>query len=217
MAQILKLGCPLQPSHTDIAVIEKASLKLAQGGAIIFPTDTVYGLIAVGSWDECVSKINLIKQRELNTPVAILTNEYCKIHELILSLVQQGRIEASAKALIELIPGPLTLVIQTNLVRNILPEKALPKGHTSVGIRTPKLKSTNLLIEKAEGYVFASSANITGAGEPASFEDCQPLLSNPEITLAVDAGILPGIPSAVVKIMDNGTLKVIRPHPKLKL
>ncbi|MBU0476797.1 Sua5/YciO/YrdC/YwlC family protein, partial [Patescibacteria group bacterium] len=96
--KILKIS-----SQNKKEVLEETLFCLEKGGVVIFPTDTVYGLLADATNKEAVDKIFKIKKRTIQKPVPIfikdmkMAKKFAKIdkeQEKILKLVWPGRVTA---------------------------------------------------------------------------------------------------------------------------
>ncbi len=210
MARLIKLSNSYNPTDEDVKIVGECACLARQGKLFIFPTETVYGIMTGGEVIGAKEKINLTKRRDVDTPVAFLVNLTKKVRDLIEALSNTHQIP-----LFKLMPGPITLVLERQIVNSFVPAKIMKTNDELIGIRIPDYPVLNLLIKKAGGYLLASSANITGRAEPKNVADCsQELWSNSEIELVVDAGETAGEPSAILKISLKG-LRVLRKHPRL--
>ncbi|OPX23826.1 MAG: hypothetical protein B1H03_00380 [Planctomycetales bacterium 4484_113] len=182
---------------------------MAANGIIVFPTDTVYGLMAAGDPAGATRRLNELKGRDQATPVAALVNATAPLLALISDLD-----EHSPYPLLELVPGPLTLVIPREFTARVLPSALMALPHATIGFRVPSYPPLNALIERAGGWIMATSANPAGRKETATLRSTLEGLPQHTIDLAIDGGMLEGIPSAVVEFI-NGGWRILRPHPKL--
>jgi len=210
MARILTLKGKGVYVAEDESVIDESARELKRGNLIVFPTDTVYGLMAFGEPQACSRSINLAKERPLETPVAFLVNSSPEFQDLLDSL--RKKLNERIGSMLAPKSGLVTLVLPKEMLSRILPKEVLQACSEFVGIRTPIFGPTNELISRVGGYLLASSANITGRKEPSTLEECKDLLDKPEITLAVDGGAVGGKASAVIKI-SQGEVKILRHHP----
>ncbi|MBR5954628.1 MAG: threonylcarbamoyl-AMP synthase [Methanobrevibacter sp.] len=115
-------------SAPDESVIDEAIEVLANGGVIIYPTDTVYGLGANIFDNKAVRKVFEIKQRSLLKPLSVLVSDTDAI-ELIarISIYQKDTID-------KYLPGPYTFILNKT---PIVP-RVVTSGSTHVGVRVPK-------------------------------------------------------------------------------
>ena len=112
----------------DEHVINEAIDVLANGGVIIYPTDTVYGLGANIFNNKAVRNVFGIKQRNLLKPLSILVSDTDAIDLVAkISVYQKNTLE-------KYLPGPYTFILNKN---PIIP-RVVTSGLPNVGVRVPK-------------------------------------------------------------------------------
>lgn len=111
----------------DNSVISEAIDVLADGGVVIYPTDTVYGLGANIFDNKAVRQVFKIKNRNLLKPLSILVSDTDSI-DLVseISLNQKNTIE-------KYLPGPYTFILKKS---PIVP-RVVTSGLSHVGVRVP--------------------------------------------------------------------------------
>ena len=133
---------------------------LAAGGAIVLPTETVYGLFAQALNEEAVERVYELKRRPrdkaLNLNVASLEEIYA------FSKNQPSYLKQLYQAFL---PGPLTIILQAN---DQVPTW-INSGMDTVGFRIPKHSVTLDLIRKY-GPLIGPSANLSGKVSGTSFQ-----------------------------------------------
>lgn len=141
--------------------IDAAIKVLKEGGVILYPTDTIWGLGCDATNPEAVEKIFKIKQRSdsksLITLVADLdmVGRYVKeIPEIAIQLV-----EVNDKPMTIIYPGAM------GLAKNVIAEDG------TAGIRIPDNEFCNKLISKFRKAIVSTSANISGNPAPATFDE----------------------------------------------
>ena len=141
--------------------IEKAAETLKQGGIILAPTDTVWGLICDYANEQAVASIYAMKKSPPK-PIAVLVSSLDMAARLKVGMSRY--VEALARAYW---PGGLTLIFKSEdeHIKHIAGE------NNSIGIRLPASDNLQALIEEFGHPVAATSANISGAGQPYSFDD----------------------------------------------
>ncbi len=173
--------------------IEEAVRIIQHDGLVIYPTDTIYGLGADAFSDEAILKVYEAKRRPVSEPISVAV---CDV-EMAYGI---ARIDATASSFMErFFPGPVTMVVKA---RNCLPE-ILSGGTGLIGIRFPAHSLALQLIEALDSPITATSANLHGARDPASPDEC-----HVRHDLLLDGGRLPGTASTVVDLV-HGT--IIRP------
>ena len=140
--------------------MDKIEKTLAAGGAVVLPTETVYGLFAQALNEEAVERVYELKRRPrdkaLNLNVASLEEIYA------FSKKQPTYLDQLYQAFL---PGPLTIILQAN---DQVPTW-INSGMDTVGFRIPKHLVTLDLIRKY-GPLIGPSANLSGKVSGTSFQ-----------------------------------------------
>ncbi len=170
------------------------------GGAVVVPTDTVYGLAVRADLPGAVGRLAALKNRAAEQPVAVL----------VASLEQAegvGVLSDEARSLAERWwPGPLTLVLR----RRPGLDWDLGDPPDTVGVRLPDHDLVRRLAE-AVGPLATTSANRHGEATPSTAgEAAGALTRSPD--LVVDGGSCAGSASTVVDATGD-RLTVLRPGP----
>jgi L-threonylcarbamoyladenylate synthase len=161
---------------------------VGDGGVLVFPADTLYGLACDPLNEEAVERIHAIKGRDEGKPSAVMYFSPLAMRELVSGLGERSR-----QAMSQLLPGPVTLVIANPARRYPLASRDDPER---LGVR---------LIEGplagAMTPVFQTSANRSAKPAPRSFDEIdEPVLAATD--LAIDGGELIGAPSTVVDLSE---------------
>lgn len=173
----------------DAAGIARAAAVLAEGGVLVCPTDTVYGL-ACDLWQrEAVQRIYAIKGRPAHLPLIAMFADPAAWPAVASSL------PASAATLMRAgWPGPLTLIVPA---RTDLPPEVLGGG-TTIGMRIPDHAVARALLAAAGRPLATTSANPSGRPAARTVEEAQQALGD-AVDLYLDAGPSPvGAASTVV-------------------
>jgi L-threonylcarbamoyladenylate synthase len=178
--------------------IEKAATAIQNGGLVVYPTDTVYGLGCDPFDEKSVNRLATVKGRTKgNFPVLVAT--LSRAREL-------GDIAGDVEMLaLRYWPGPLTIVVpsQATLPLQIIgPEK-------TVGLRIPGRQDTLDLISKSGGTLVGTSANISGNPSLRNAEDAFKVFEG-KVDVVLNGGITStGLESTVVKQTKSG-IQVLR-------
>lgn len=148
--------------YNDIEYIKEAANIIKNGGTVVFPTETVYGLGADALNEEAVKKIFKAKGRPQDNPL-ILHVASKDINSLVEAVP-----DVAQRLINEFWPGPLTIILNK---KDIVPDATSAKLK-SVGIRMPEDEIALKLIEFAETPIAAPSANISGRPSPTDVERC---------------------------------------------
>lgn len=177
-----------------------ANLKeiLENGGAVILPTETVYGLFAQAMNEAAVEHVYQLKRRPkdkaMNLNVAYL--------ETILAFSKNQ--PSYLKTLYEaFLPGPLTIILQAN---DRVPAW-INSGLSTIGFRIPNHPKTLELIQQT-GPLIGPSANISGRESGKIFADIKTQFNN-EVTGLADDAALTGVDSTILDLSGE-TARILR-------
>ena len=133
--------------------LQAAAKVIKQGGLVLFPTETVYGLGANGLDKNATSKIFKAKGRNLNNPLILHISNFD-----MLDLICKNISDLEYKLMNAFWPGPFTIILEKkdNIPDNVT--AFLP----TVAVRMPSHKIANKLIEISNVPIAAPSANISG-------------------------------------------------------
>jgi len=187
---ILKVSCNKEG-------IEKASQIISQGGIVIFPTDTVYGIGCNPYNKESVEKIYKIKSRDIMKPLPVLTYSI-ETAEKIVEFDQFTK-----KIVKKFWPGPLTVILK-------ITDKKIKESlnlENKIAIRVPNHKCTLELLKKCN-FLVGTSANISGDLPYTDPEECLKNLENYDIF--VDGGIITSEGESTIIEIENEQIKIIR-------
>jgi len=174
--------------------LDEARAVIRDGGVVIFPTDTVYGIGCDPTCRPAIERIYASKGRPRDKPLALY---FAHVDDLLPYVIGDGRAVALAR---RLLPGPLTVVVR----RPAAVDADLVGGLPTVGLRVPAHDLCREFLLRS-GPLAATSANLSGA-EP--YTGRQTLSALPDADLLLDGGPAPvGIASTVIDIS--------QPEPKL--
>lgn len=184
------------------ACVMKASGVLRRGGAIIYPTDTLYGLGADAFSDAAVQKVYAIKGRDEGKPMHAVFSDMRMVEEY-------AEVNDAARTLAEkFLPGALTLVLKKKASLNT----GIVKGIESIGIRIPDNEFC-LELAKTFGKPYtATSANKSGQVPDVSVEKIVAQLGDATqlVDLAIDAAVFPMRPPTTVVNVMTGAPVILR-------
>ncbi len=174
---------------------------LKDGGTILYPTDTIWGLGCDATNVEAIQKIAEIKGRDASKSFIILVESEKRLQELV-------EVSEMAWEIIDLSEKPVTLVYDHP--RGLPAELLAADG--SIGIRLVKTPFLRKLISGLNKPIVSTSANLSGEKSPRSFADI-----SQEVLDAVDMVATEGRDtvseysgSSVIRIWADGRVKVLR-------
>src|ERR1700744_872646 len=136
--------------------VAKAFKIIQEGGIILYPTDTIWGIGCDATNTEAVKRIFQLKQRDEAKSMIILLDSDAKLPSYV------KEVPEIAYDLIQYAENPLTLVMSG--ARNISP--ALISADGSVGIRVTSNQFCQQLIQLMRKPLVSTSANISGNASP---------------------------------------------------
>jgi len=160
----------LHPEFPDIESILRCANVVREGGLVIFPTETVYGIAADNSNPKAIQRLQEVKHRSSNKPFSILISQ----SELISNYTRSNR-PFLYKLIDRYWPGPLTIVVESK------------DSLKTVGVRVPDNIIARKLMSEIPGPVAAPSANIEGRPAPRTLEEALVDLDG-LIDIAIDGG-----------------------------
>ncbi len=179
----------LHPVTPQLRYINKAVEILRNGGVIIYPTDTVYGLGCDIYNHEALERIYEIKQ-ETGTKL------YSFICPDLKDISKYAKVSDYAyKIMKKLLPGPYTFVLPA---AKDVPKKLWTKRKT-VGIRIPDHKVA-LILAKELGNPIVSTSVTNRKGEILYDPEEIRILFNTQVDLMLSAGALEGEPSSIIDL-----------------
>lgn len=185
--------------------IEDKKLKevaniIRDGGIVVFPTETVYGIGANGLKETAIKKLYEVKQRPINKPISLLVNSIEMIEEIAKDIT-----EIEYDLIKRFFPGPLTIVLKK---REIVPD-IVTAGFNTVGIRMPENEIALKLIEYAGVPIATPSANISGRPSGTNLKEIMKDFNN-KVDYFIDGGISKiGVASTIVQVI-NGNPCILR-------
>lgn len=183
--------------------IKKACEVLRQGGLILYPTDTVWGIGCDATNSEAVARVYNLKQRCDSKALIVMLadeNQLCRYIDDVPDIAYE---------LIDVATKPLTIVYDNAI--NLCKELCAEDG--SVGIRITREDFSKRLCKAFRRPIVSTSANISGQPTPIMFKD----ISN-EIISGVDYVVEnkrnqngKATPSSVIKLSHDNSIKILRP------
>lgn len=184
-------------------LIDEAVRVLKDGGVILYPTDTVWGIGCDATNQEAVAKVFAIKRRSEAKSLVLLAADLDMVARYI------REIPSIAIDLVEVNDAPMTIVYPG--AQGLAPGVVAEDG--SVGIRIPLHEFSRELARRLRRPLVSTSANISGEPSPSCFAEI-----SQEIRDAVDwcaprkfeAGAT-GRPSQIIKLGLRGEVEILRP------
>jgi L-threonylcarbamoyladenylate synthase len=182
--------------------VAKALKIIKDGGTILYPTDTIWGIGCDATNTEAIERIYKLKQRDEAKSMIILLDTENKLESYI------SDVNPLAYDLIEYAENPLTLVMPG--AKNISP--ALISSDGSVGIRISKHPFCQQLIQRLRKPLVSTSANISGKPSPQYFGQIAPeIIEGVDYVVDIDQYDMEiKTPSIIMKLAPDGKFEFIR-------
>jgi L-threonylcarbamoyladenylate synthase len=190
----------------DIEIAKRAADIMTQGGIVVYPTDTAYG-IGVNAYDSSAIKtLYDVKRRSYKKPTHVIVRDW----KMLNSISYPTKM---AKIIFDnLMPGPITIILQKKKVISDI----LTAGKNTIGIRYPNNKITKLLSTFVDFPYTTPSANISGGKTPYSIDEVKRSFDINKFDLVLDAGVLLKKPPSTILDLSRSTPRLIRKGPVKK-
>jgi len=175
---------------------------LREGGVILYPTDTIWGLGCDATNKEAVEKIFGIKKRKESKSLIILVNG-----EMMLERYVRNIPEIVYK-IIRVADKPMTIIYPEG--KNLAPGICSDDG--SVGIRICTDDFCNELITRFRKPIVSTSANVSGTYSPSVFSEIEKTIID-SVSYVVkyrQGDRKKNSPSPIIKIAADGVIKIVR-------
>lgn len=205
------------PMRYEKEDIEQALKVLREGGIIVYPTDTVWGIGCDATNAEAVKRIYELKQREDSKSMLVLLDSAAKLNyyvdvpeaaEILLEQTNEGQGD-DVRGTKEDETKPLTIIYPN--ARHLAPNLIAEDG--SIGIRITNEPFSKALCAQLKRPIVSTSANISGQPTPRFYREI------PEVILDHTAYVCqfrrddetPHQPSTIIKVNADNTFRIIRP------
>jgi L-threonylcarbamoyladenylate synthase len=181
--------------------VHKAFEIIKEGGIILYPTDTVWGIGCDATNSEAVAKIYQLKQREESKSMIVLMNGEKMIYNVF------KEVPEVAWQIIDLSEKPTTIILDQprNVATNLI------ASDNTLGIRLVKEPFCFKLMEKMKKPLVSTSANISGQSTPIAFKDIsQEIIKGVDYVVNLHQDKIAGKPSTIIKLTNDSQVKVIR-------
>ncbi|MDE7437167.1 MAG: threonylcarbamoyl-AMP synthase [Muribaculaceae bacterium] len=181
--------------------LKKAVEVLRAGGVILYPTDTIWGLGCDATNPQAVEKIFKIKNRADSKSMLSLVGSDGMLQQYV------EDVPDIAWELIDAAVNPLTIIYDRprGIAANLLADDG------SAGFRITHERFSQALCQRLRRPVVSTSANISGAPSPRSFNEIdQAIIEAVDYAVQSNRNLVNSAPSNIIKISDYNVVKVIR-------
>jgi L-threonylcarbamoyladenylate synthase len=181
--------------------IQNAFEVIKNGGIILYPTDTVWGIGCDATNTDAIAKIYKLKQREESKSMICLMNGEKMMYNVFKDIPEV------AWQIWDLSEKPTTLILDNprNIASNIIAEDR------TLGVRLVKEPFCFKLMERMKKPLVSTSANISGQPTPIAFKDISPeILKGVDYVVNLYQDKISGKPSTIIKLSNDSQVKIIR-------
>ena len=172
---------------------------LKEGGVVVMPTDTIYGILASALLPNAVERVYEIREREKSKACIILISDFKDLEKFGIEISESQKAEILQEK-----DRALTFILDCDN-ENF---SYLHRGNNTLAFRIPKDENLRNLI-KQTGVLIAPSANKAGEKPSSNIEEAKEYFSN-LVDLYIDGGRIEASPSIIIKFEKDGSIKVIR-------
>ncbi len=181
--------------------VHNAFEVIKNGGIILYPTDTVWGIGCDATNPEAIAKIYALKQREDSKSMIVLMNGDKMMYNVF------SAIPDLAWDLWDLSEKPTTLILDNprNIAENLI------AADKTLGVRKIKEPFCFKLLERMKKPIVSTSANISGMETPKTFKEISPqIIKGVDYVVNLHRDKVCKNPSTIIKLSLDNQVKVIR-------
>ena len=182
--------------------VKKAVEVMRNGGVILYPTDTIWGIGCDATNEEAVARVYRIKQRDDSKALICLVDSDARLQRYV------RRVPDVAWQLIDCVVKPTTLILDgaVNLAPNLIADDG------SIGIRITQEPFSHELCFRFQKAIVSTSANISGEPAAQNYRDIDPRIIEQVdyVCYSRRQEHKPHQPSSIIKLGMGGEVKVIR-------
>ena len=193
----------IDPENPALEVVEQAVSVLRDGGIIVYPTDTLYGLGIDLSNEKALQRLFALKGRLKSSPVSLMVDSLDKIEECSGLLPEKTLYQLN-----KLFPGKITALLENTVKPDRILYERL-RGQKKVGWRIPDNTFCNMLSKVFGKPVSTTSANLSGKG---NVSDISQVLAHfgDKLDLLIDSGPIQSMKGSTIIDFTKSPLMIVR-------
>ncbi|HUH47112.1 MAG TPA: L-threonylcarbamoyladenylate synthase [Arenibacter sp.] len=184
-----------------LAEVDQCCKILAEGGLILYPTDTVWGIGCDATNEIAVEKVYALKQRaNTKTMICLVAHDFM-LEQLV------DKVPDLAYDILDLATKPTTIIYESpkGVAKNLIAQD------NTLAIRVASDKFCQYLIKKFKKPIVSTSANVTGGPTPTIFKEIPDrILKGVDYVVNLERNKIKSTPSSIILLRNDGTVKVIR-------
>lgn len=181
--------------------LNNAYAVLKRGGIILYPTDTVWGIGCDATNADAIDRIYALKKRSEDKALICLVSDFKMLNQFV------EEVPEVAYDILKYAAKPTTIIYD----KPIRVAENLVGSDNTLGIRVTKDEFCQKLIKKIKRPLVSTSANLSNQPTPESFAQISPeILKGVDYVVNLQQSMKTPKPSAVIKLSNDGKVKVIR-------
>ena len=182
----------INPQNPQPRLIQKVVERLREGGTIVYPTDTYYGLGCDIMNKKGIEKIYRLKRRSQKKPFSFICSD-------LKNISKYAKVSNYAyKNMRRLLPGPYTFILEGS---KFVPKMMLTPRRTA-GIRVPNHPICLALVKELGHPIISTTAPLADGQEVSDPSLIHEALGS-QIDIVIDGGPVQGAPSSVVSLIND--------------
>jgi len=175
---------------------------LENGGLILYPTDTVWGIGCDARNETAVEKVYALKKRPDTKALICLVANDAMLERHV------REVPTVAYDILDISDRPTTIIYD----EPIGVAKNLIASDNTLAIRVASDQFCQYLIQRFKRPIVSTSANLSNMGTPKHFKEISnEILKGVDYVVNLERDIKKATPSSIIKLSNNGIVKVIRP------
>jgi L-threonylcarbamoyladenylate synthase len=181
--------------------IKAAGYMMREGGVVVYPTETVYGIGCLPSDPDATQRICEIKQRA-DKPLPLICADVVAARKIVEMTSEAEKLAA------KFWPGPLTLVLKSKVKYGMW----VTHGASTLGVRVSPHTVAQKLAKAAGGVIVSTSANVSGDPPAKSAEEARKIFDG-KVDIILDGGPSQGGESSTVVDLSSEEIWLLRRGP----
>lgn len=198
----------IDPKNPDKKIVKRAIKVLQEGGVIVYPTNTLYGLGVDVFNKKALDRLFVLKQRGPHQPVSLLVASLEQLRSLYATVSAE-----QYRQLLQLLPGKYTFLLKSRFKEN-LPYLSSGQGEANgegpkVGFRIAEYDLCRQLVIGLGNPITSTSANISGKPNAKTVQDIIAQFGD-RLDLILDAGPTPDLRGSTIIDLTKKPYLVVR-------
>ncbi|MHB2148034.1 L-threonylcarbamoyladenylate synthase [Calditrichota bacterium LG25] len=193
----------INPQKPDLKIIKRTIEVLKNGGVIVYPTNTLYGLGVDAFNFKALERLFVVKHRSPNQPISLMVASLEQLEQLFAVMEPREK-----QILQKILPGKFTVILRSKFKKNLAHFASGPQAD-KVGFRVAELPFNQKLLLKFGNPITSTSANISGKPNAATVQEIIAQFGD-RLDLILDAGPAPDLKGSTIIDMTKRPYLILR-------